>query len=64
MTLADYLQTNELTDTAFAARLGVQQSTIHRIKKCGQIPSPVLMAAIFAETNGLVRPDDFYGVAA
>lgn len=63
MTLAEYIRANDLTETAFAAKLGVNQSTVHRACKQGHIPSVGIMAAIFEETGGKVRPDDFYGVA-
>lgn len=64
MTLDQYLRENALTEADFAAKVGTTQPTIHRARKPGgSIPSPDLMAAIFEETKGRVRPDDFYGVA-
>ena len=64
MTLDDFLHSNRISNVAFAAKIAVDQSTIARLRKGGQIPSKEVMAAIFEETNGEVRPDDFYGVAA
>jgi len=65
MKLSEYLDKHSLTNVAFAAKVGVDQSTIARLRKDdGQIPSPALMASIFEETQGQVRPDDFYGIAA
>jgi hypothetical protein len=63
MTLDAYLKANKLTNVAFAARVGVDQSTIARLR-AGQVPGRELMRMIFDETGGDVRADDFYGIEA
>ena len=64
MTLAEYLKTESLTEAAFAAIVGVDQSTVHRLRAKGQVPSRDLMVTIFEKTGGKVRADDFFGIAA
>jgi DNA-binding Xre family transcriptional regulator len=61
MTLDQYLTERGITNTAFAPLIGVDQSTVHRLRR-GQVPSKELMLAIVAETGGLVRADDFFGL--
>ena len=63
MTLSDYLAEREMKDGEFAPLVGCDRSTIYRIRH-GQRPSPDLMLKIVEVTDGLVRPDDFYGLAA
>lgn len=60
MTLDAYLAEQKLTETAFAALVGVDQSTINRARK-GQVPSPRVLAEITAQSNGAVTPNDFFG---
>jgi hypothetical protein len=64
MKLAAYLETNAIRPADFAEILGVDTSTVYRLKGDGQIPTPDLMRKIVDATDGAVRPDDFYGVAA
>ena len=64
MKLATYLKANAIRPAAFAELLGVDTSTVYRLKADGQIPAPDLMRKIVAATDGAVRPDDFYGLAA
>lgn len=61
MTLDNYLTDSEITETAFAALIGVDQSTVNRLRK-GQVPGKPLMATIFEKTDGAVRADDFFGL--
>ncbi len=62
MTLEKYLIKHGLTSVAFAEKVGVDQSTIHRLRKRDQIPSRDLMDRIFKATGGAVRADDFFGL--
>jgi len=62
MTLDAYLTTNGITETRFAELIGATQSTVHRLRKKGQVPSKELMARIFIKTGGSVRADDFFGI--
>lgn len=67
MTLSDYLTKHELDDAAFAESVRCDRTTIYRIRKQGQRPSPDLMIRIVEVTGGLVQPNDFYpqaGLAA
>lgn len=64
MTLDQYLADNGLTETAFASLVDVDQSTVHRLRAKGQIPSKDLMALIFEKTGGQVTANDFFGIAA
>ncbi len=61
MTLDQYMTEHGLSNVAFAPLLGVDQSTVHRLRK-GQIPGKELMAVIFEKTGGAVRADDFFGI--
>ncbi len=61
MTLDQYLTDNGITEATFAKAIDVDQSTVNRLRK-GQVPNKALMAAIFDETAGAVRADDFFGL--
>ena len=62
MTLDQYLAEQAITEAAFAARVEVDQSTVHRLRAKGQTPNKALMARIFEATSGRVRADDFFGL--
>lgn len=65
MTLKDYFTQNpELDDAAFARLVGCDRSTIYRIRENGQTPSRKLMKRIALATDGLVQPNDFYGLSS
>jgi DNA-binding XRE family transcriptional regulator len=55
-----YLRTEQLTNAAFAKRVGVSEATISRIRKKKQVPSWDLIVRIVTETNGAIAPNDFY----
>jgi transcriptional regulator with XRE-family HTH domain len=57
--LDSYLEANGLTASAFAARLGVSEATISRLRKGKQSPSWDLIQRIAAETSGQIEPNDF-----
>lgn len=61
MTLDEYLTKNDITEAQFAALVGVNQSTIHRLRKRA-VPSRDLMVRIYEATRHCVRADDFYGI--
>ena len=61
MTLDRYLSEHAITEAEFAAKIGVTQSTVNRLRK-GQVPGKELMLAIVEETGGVVRADDFFGI--
>lgn len=65
MTLAEYLNREQLKDADFAALVGCDRTTILRIRAKGQKPTPHLMERIAIETGGLVQPNDYFaGLAA
>lgn len=63
MTLADYLAREKIVDADFATRIGVERSTVTRLR-AGQIPKPDVMRKIVEQTGGEVTANDFYRVAA
>ncbi len=62
MTLAEYLETNSLTATAFAGQIDRAISTITRICKGTIHPDKETMQAIVDATGGAVTPNDFFVV--
>lgn len=60
MTLAEYLSKHEITDEAFAAKVGLSQSQISRLKRGKSRPSWPALAAITSVTGGKVTADDFF----
>jgi transcriptional regulator with XRE-family HTH domain len=58
MTLSEYLAANNLTQTEFAARVGVKQATIARYARGERFPRLKHLAAIQKETGGTVTADD------
>lgn len=63
MTLAEYLKREKLTDAQFAGQIGVERSTVTRLRG-NQVPSSKTMAAIIAATNGEVTANDFFDAAS
>lgn len=59
MTLNDFLLASNLTEDAFAVRIGVSQPAVHRYRN-GRIPTPDVMQRIVEETGGKVTPNDFF----
>lgn len=60
MKLSDYMAGKELDDQALADELGVDRSTIFRVRKGTHKPSPALMAQIAKLTEGAVLPNDYF----
>lgn len=61
MTLEAYLKAHGIKEADFAALIGVEQSTVNRLKR-GSVPTRDVMARIFDATGGDVRADDFFGL--
>ena len=61
MTLDTYLSDKAITEPAFAALVGIDQSTVNRVRR-GAIPSAAVMRRICAATNGAVTPNDIFGI--
>jgi len=51
-----------LTNTAFAPRIGKTAETVRRYRTDEREPDQETMRKIFAESDGLVTPNDFAGV--
>ncbi len=64
MTLDQYIRDKGLTNAEFGELVGANHSTISRLRKGSQVPSPELMLAIFERTDGVVTANDFYGIKA
>lgn len=62
MTLDSYLKENAMTEADFASLIGVQQSTVNRLRR-GSVPTKDVMGRIVAATDGKVRADDFFGLS-
>ena len=61
MKLSQYLEAVALTDTAFAAKVGMSQSQISRLRRGLSKPSWDAVAAIERATGGKVKAADFAG---
>lgn len=59
MQLPDYLAENGITITAFAKRLGLRVSTLHRYTRGHRFPPAEVLLVIRQETAGAVTADDF-----
>lgn len=59
--LARYLQKESESEAAFARRVEAPRSAVHKWLN-GTLPSPHYMRAIYRETDGVVTPNDFYGL--
>lgn len=64
MRLADYLEEEGLTLTAFAEKIDVSVETVRRYCDEGRIPIPPIMSRIIVASGGKVQPNDFFGEAA
>lgn len=62
MKLATYLSERSISDAAFAAKIGVDRSSVTRMRAKGQVPSPATIRVIAEQTDGLVTPNDFFDV--
>lgn len=60
MQIAQWLKEQDVTATAFAARIGVSISTVTRIARGEVTPSPDTLRKIMAETGGAVTANDFF----
>ncbi|XAI96559.1 HTH-XRE domain containing protein [Microcystis phage Mae-JY35] len=59
MKLAEYLKNREITATAFAEKLKVNQPTMHRYLNNVRFPNPEMIARIEAATGGKVKFHDW-----
>lgn len=63
MTLSDWLTINDVSDAAFAARVGTTRHTVWRWRTGVKKPSWVSLALIADATGGSVTANDFVSVA-
>lgn len=61
MTLDDWLKRNNVTETAFAERIGSSQASVNRYRK-GRVPESAIMRRIIIATKGAVTANDFFNV--
>jgi DNA-binding XRE family transcriptional regulator len=59
MKLEQYLRLTQQSDETFGKLIGLEKSTIWRIRKGKVFPSWATMLRIKAATNGAVEPNDF-----
>lgn len=59
MKLSHYLEQHDMTDAAFAEKVGMSQSQISRLRREVSRPSWEAVTAIEAATNGKVLATDF-----
>lgn len=67
MTLQEWMDANGVTDDALAARVGVDRSTISRVRRGKIAPSLTLAGALNTITDGCVPMQSFLpreGIAA
>lgn len=60
MSLAEFLDSENLSDAAFAKLIGITRQAVHRYRRGDRIPDPKTMAKIVKATKGAVTPNDFY----
>lgn len=63
MTLAQYLQSREMTEAAFAAGLNVSQVTVHRYIKGQRFPDREMILRISELTGKAVAPADWFATS-
>lgn len=61
MTLSEYLKSEDIAASRFAALIGVPASTVLRVIKGEREPGLELMRKIAEATNNRVCPNDFLG---
>jgi transcriptional regulator with XRE-family HTH domain len=59
MRLGEYLRSAEISQTRFAAQIGVRQATISRYVSGEQVPSTPIVLKIRALSKGAVALDDW-----
>lgn len=62
--LGRYLRDRDLSDDVFGAMIGLDRSSVSRLRRGAQMPRAATMRAIIKHTAGEVKANDFYGIAA
>jgi DNA-binding transcriptional regulator YiaG len=60
MNIRSYLETNKISQSAFARTVGVKQPTVHKWVHGLSLPDVRHARVIVAETKGTVTLDDMY----
>lgn len=63
MTLAEFMAKEGLTDAALARDIGLERSTVTRLRRGQSKPSLRVILALEAVSNGKVRASDFVEAA-
>jgi transcriptional regulator with XRE-family HTH domain len=58
MKLSEWMEANRLTDEQFAVRVGIDRTTLSRVRRGLKDPSASLMRRIKSVTDGAVTADD------
>jgi transcriptional regulator with XRE-family HTH domain len=64
MKLEQWMSEVSVSDKVLAEMIGVDRSSVSRLRRGKHFPSPTTMVAISQVTAGLVMPNDFYEIAA
>lgn len=59
MKLSDFLRVNDLTESVFAARVGISREMVNRLKNGSVWPSRETAEKVRQATDGAVMPNDF-----
>ena len=62
MTLAQWMAANGVSDDQAAAQLGIDRSSVSRLRRGKHAPSWRLLPLIVAMTNGAVTAESFFGL--
>ena len=60
MTLAEWMEANEVSDEQLAETLGLDRSTVSRIRRAKWVPSSSTIAAIVKASGGKVEAGSFF----
>lgn len=60
MKLSAFLAGNGISDSDFAAQIGVERQAVHRYRFGKRVPTKAILERIFEETGGQVSANDFF----
>lgn len=60
MMLAEWMEANEVSDEALAADLGIDRSTVSRVRRAKLLPSSTLIAQLVQRSGGAIDPRTFF----
>tara|TARA_R110001606_G_C14988898_1_gene605489 strand:+ start:52 stop:246 length:195 start_codon:yes stop_codon:yes gene_type:complete len=62
MELREYLKEKEISSAKFSKKIDVLEATVLKWRYANVIPRKNDMHKIYKHTDGLVTPNDFYGI--